>query len=318
MSKILITGVSGFVGSYLAELLLLQKNVELYGSYLSEASLKNIAHIQEKIQLIQLDLQDKKKVEEVIASIQPDYIFHLAALSSPGDSFDNGEEVIVNNIVTEIHVLDAVRQKNLTKCKILIVSSGDVYGIASKKNVPMDENTEFMPGNPYAVSKIAQDFVALQYFLSYKMNIVRVRPFNHIGPRQSPSFVVASFAKKIAEIEKGHEPIITVGNLESKRDFTDVRDVVRAYSLVIDKGIVGDVYNIGSGVSYTIKEILEKLLSLTTHTITIQKDLSLYRPSDSLDKICNNAKVKKITGWTPKISLEDSLKDTLDYWRHIV
>lgn len=318
MSKILITGISGFVGSYLAELFLTQKNAELYGSYLTVASLTNIVHIQDKIKLIQLDLQDKKKVEEVIAKIAPDYIFHLAALSSPGDSFNNAEEVIVNNIVTEIHVLDAVRQKNLTKCKILIVSSGDVYGIASKKNVPMDENTELMPGNPYAVSKIAQDFVALQYFLSYKMNIVRVRPFNHIGPRQSPGFVVAAFAKKIAEIEKGEKPIISVGNLESKRDFTDVRDVVRAYSLVIDKGVVGDVYNIGSGVSYTIQEILEKLLSQTSQKVTIQKDASLYRPSDSLDKICDNTKVTKITGWIPRISLEDSLKDTLDYWRNIV
>jgi len=176
-----------------------------------------------------------------------------------------------------------------------------------------------MPTNPYAVSKIAQDFLGLQYFLSYGLKIVRVRPFNHIGPRQSPRFVVPSFAKQIAEIEKGKkENILHVGNLSSRRDFTDVRDMVAAYLLSLEKGDLGDVYNIGSGVSRQISKMLDMLLSLSSKKIDVEIDKSLFRPKDDPELVCDKSKFTKQTGWEPKIEIEKTLKDTLDYYRNIV
>lgn len=317
MLKIFITGATGFAGSHLVEHFL-TKNVTIYGTFLFESSLQNISHVKNKITLIHLDLLDKKKVEETINDIKPDQIFHLAAMSDTGDSFDNAEEFITNNVISQIHLLDSVRKSGLEKTKILIVSSADMYGIVKKEDLPIDEETVFMPTNPYAVSKITQDFMGLQYFLSYKMNIIRARPFNHIGPRQSPQFAVSSFAKKIAEAEKRQEDFITVGNLEPKRDFTNVQDIAKAYDLLMQKGKVGEVYNIGSGVSFSMKEILEKLLSMSTKKIQVKRDDSLYRPVDSLERVCDNRKIKNVTGWKPTIPLETSLKNTLDYWRAMV
>ena len=184
-------------------------------------------------------------------------------------------------------------------------------------DLPIGEETEIRPVNPYAVSKVACDFLGLQYFLSYKLPIVRVRPFNHIGPRQSPSFVVAAFAKKIAEIEKNKiPPVIKVGNLSPKRDFTDVRDTVWGYQLLIEKGEPGEVYNIGSGRSYEIKYILDTLLSFSDKKITIETDSALMRPVDVPELVCDNSKIKKVTGWEPKIPIEQTLRETLDYWRN--
>ena len=182
----------------------------------------------------------------------------------------------------------------------------------------MDENTAFRPTNTYAVSKIAQDFLGLQYYISYRLKIIRVRPFNHIGPRQSAGFVVSDFAKKIADIEKGRmDPILRVGNLQAKRDFTDVRDMVRAYNFLIEKGEFGEVYNIGSGVSYSISEILDILLSFSKIKIKVEIDHSLLRPEDAQDRLCDNKKFVELTDWKPSIPIEKSLKDTLDYWRNI-
>lgn len=175
------------------------------------------------------------------------------------------------------------------------------------------------PNNPYSLSKLFQDELGLQYFMSYKMDIIRARPFNHIGPRQSPYFAVPTFAKKIAEIEKGkNPPVIKVGNLDTKRDFTDVRDMVRAYALLMEKGQAGDVYNIGSGNSYLIKDVLDMLISLSTVKIEIQQDPSLLRPTDNPELRADSSKIHNLTGWKPEINLEQSLKDTLDYYRNIV
>lgn len=317
--KVLITGVTGFAGSFLAEYL--DKSTEdiLYGTYLTEDSLQNVENDKDRLTSIKINLLDENEVQKLIDSEKPDFIYHLAALTSPSDSFRNPGNTITNNINAQINVLEAVKNSGLFSTRILIVSSADIYGAVSKKDIPIDEDTPLNPTNPYSVSKIAQDYLGLQYFLSYKMPIVRVRPFNHIGPRQSPAFVVASFAKQIAEIEKGQKkPVIGVGNLETKRDFTDVRDMVRAYVSVIKKGKAGDVYNIGSGVSYKISEILEKLLDLSKKTIEVKEDKSLFRPLDIPDRVCNYQKVKKQTGWEPEISIDDTLRSTLDYWREVV
>ena len=319
MKKILITGITGFAGSYLAEYLLSAKKYEISGTYLLEESLSNVEYAKGKINLIKADLSREKSVFKIIKDESPYIIFHLASLTSPSDSYKNPTQTLTNNISLEVNLLEAVRRYNLFNTKILVVSSADIYGLVKEKDLPIDEQTPLMPTSPYSVSKIAQDFLGLTYFLSYKLKIVRVRPFNHIGPRQSSNFVVSSFAKQIAEIEKGkRKPVLHVGNLETKRDFTNVEDMVRAYVLAIEKGKYGEVYNIGSGISYKISDILNKLVSMSKASIKIEKDEALSRPSDNPNLVCNADKFMQLTGWKPQISIETTLKDTLDYWRNII
>lgn len=319
MKKVLITGITGFAGSYLAEHLLSSNKYDISGTYLFEESLNNVELAKDKLNLIKADLSEEKTVFKIIEDVSPDIIFHLAALTSPADSFKNPTITLTNNISLQVNLLEAVRKYNLLNTKILITSSADIYGQVAKEDLPIDEQTPLMPTNPYSVSKIAQDFLGLSYFLSYKLNIVRVRPFNHIGPRQSPNFVVSSFAKQIAEIEKGKkEPILHVGNLETKRDFTDVRDMVAAYVLAIEKGKDGEIYNIGSGTSYEISDILNKLISKSLSKIKVEKDETLFRPGDTPNLICDARKFTELTGWKPQISVDKTLEDTLDYWRNII
>lgn len=317
--KVLITGATGFAGSHLAEELLKNKNVKVFGTYLSEKSLENIQVIKDSLQLHKLDLTMKERVISLVNTIKPDVIYHLAALSAVGTSFNKPLETIINNVAAQLHILEAVRETNLPSCRILIISSADVYGKVDQKDIPVDEETRFNPSNTYAVSKITQDFLALQYFNSFKCDIVRARPFNHIGPRQTSGFVVADFAKKIAEIEKGiSKPELLVGNLTPKRDFTDVRDMVKAYILLMEKGESGEAYNIGSGNSYRISDILERLLSFSRVKISFLVDQSLVRQEDVPDRRCDNTKIKELTGWEAKIPIGQTLKETLDYWRVIV
>lgn len=319
MKKVLITGISGFAGSFLAEYLLKQGKYEVVGTYLSETHLSNLSAIRNNIHLSQVDLSKRDQVMKVVSSILPDCVVHLAALTSPADSFRDPSRVMQNNIAAELHVLEAVRENNIADSKILIVSSAEIYGRVREDELPIDEETPFRPVSPYAVSKITQDYLGFQYYLSYGLPVVRIRPFNHIGPRQSPQFVVASFAKQIAEAEKGvSEPLIKVGNLEAKRDFTDVRDMVRVYALLLEKGEAGEAYNVGSGVSYKISDILSKLLSFSTKEIKVKTDSSRFRASDIKDLVCDLQKVSKLTGWKPEIPIDATLKDTLDYWRNIV
>jgi len=318
MKKILITGASGFVGSYLVKELIKNPDVEIYGTYLSDKSLASLTELTSKIKLAKVDLMNARDVLEIIEQIKPDEIYHLAALTSAKVSFENPQEVMVNNIVGQLNIFEAIRKLNL-QTRIMIISSAEVYGIVSESDLPIDEDTKLNPANPYAVSKIAQDFMALQYYNSYKLNVLRVRPFNHIGPGQSDQFATSAFAKKIAEIEKGmREPILTVGNLESKRDFTDVKDVIRAYILLMEKGQPGDVYNIGSGKSHKMSEVLDMLLSFSTTPIKVEVDPSLLRPTDNPNLICDNMKISGLTGWQPEIPLEKTLQDILEYWRGFI
>lgn len=319
VKKVLITGISGFAGSFLADFLLTNREYEVSGTYLSQASLVNLKQNREKLHLFHVNLTNQEETMLVVEKAKPDFIFHLAAIPAVGASFDRPAETITNNITAQLTVLEAVRKIGLSECKILVVSSADMYGRVSEKELPIDEKTNFYPTNAYAVSKIAQDFLGLQYFLSYDLCVIRARPFNHMGPRQSTGFVIADFAQKIAKIEKGKmEPVLRVGNLESKRDFTDVRDIVCAYTLLVEKGQFGEAYNIGSGTSYKINDILTKLLSFAKVKISVEQDEALFRPKDSLDRVCNNSKFVALTGWKPTIPLEKTLQETLDYWRDIV
>jgi GDP-4-dehydro-6-deoxy-D-mannose reductase len=190
-----------------------------------------------------------------------------------------------------------------------------VYGLVKEEDLPINENTPFMPTNPYAVSKITQDYLGVMYHFTHKLNIVRVRPFNHVGPGQAPTFVISAFAKKIVDIEKGKETVMKIGNLNSKRDFTDVRDMVKAYLLALEKGEVGEVYNLGSGKSYQISEILNKMIGMSNAEIKTEEDLSLMMPSDDPELLCDASKFMNLTGWKTEIPIEKTLQDTLDYWR---
>jgi len=317
MIKVFITGVAGFAGGFLCEHILKVGGFEVFGTYLSDEQLKYSSHIKDKVKLRKLNLLDAGATYNLVKEVNPDYVFHLAAITSPSASFENPSETITNNIEAQVNLLEAIRKTGINP-STLIVSSADAYGAVDKENLPIDENTPFRPVNPYAVSKIAQDFLGLQYFLSYGLKIIRVRPFNHIGPRQSPRFVVSYFAQQIAQIEKGgKENVIKVGDLSTKRDFTDVRDMMAAYLLALQKGEAGQVYNIGRGISYRISEILDKLLSLSSVKIKVEIDKSLFRPKDEPELRCDNRSFVKKTGWEPKIDIEKTLKDTLDYFRNI-
>jgi GDP-4-dehydro-6-deoxy-D-mannose reductase len=316
--KILITGISGFAGNHLAHALSSSSDVSIAGTYLSEKDLGALSDIKSSLTLEQVNLLENEAVSKLISSYKPDVVYHLAALTSAAESFKNPVGTFSNNVSAQLNVLNAIKEAQLNT-KILIVSSAEVYGAVSTDHIPTSEDTPFRPTNPYAVSKVAQDLFGLQYFLSYKLPIIRVRPFNHIGPYQSPQFAIASFAKKIAEIEKKKiDPVLTVGNLQTKRDFTDVRDIVKAYILAIEKGVVGEVYNIGSDVSYSMEEILQKLLSLSSVKIEIKQDTALLRPNDTPQLLCNSTKFRTLTGWKPEIDLTTTLTDTVNYWRNMV
>lgn len=316
MKKAFVTGLTGFVGTHLATHLL-ENNFSVTGTYLTEESASRF-ELKDKVELQQLDLLDGEKTLSVLSSTKPDYIFHLAALSSPRESFKYPKKTFENNISSQLNLFEAVKKLEMPEVRILIVSSAEVYGHVDQENIPIDEETPLNPTNPYAVSKIAQDFLGLQYFQSDNLKIVRVRPFNHTGPGQSPAFVIPAFAKRIVEIEKGKEKMMSVGNLTSKRDFTDVRDMVKAYVLALEKGKTGDVYNLGSGKSYLISDILGAMKGMAKKDIKTEEDPALMMPSDDPELRCDPSKFMHLTGWKTVIPIEKTLQDTLDYWRNQV
>jgi len=314
MKKALITGIAGFAGSHLSEFLLSQ-NIAVSGFYLPSHSVENVDHIKDKINLIACDLLNNKDVEDEVFRIKPDYVFHLAAFASPAQSFINPRQTLENNIVGQLNLLESL-VKTKSHAKILVVGSADEYGNVDPEDLPITEDTPLAPPSPYAVSKVAQDLLGLQFFLHHNLNIVRVRPFNHIGPRQSPHFVVSAFASQIADLETKGGGTIRVGNLETWREFTDVRDMVRAYLLTLEKAKVGSVYNIGTGKPIKIAQILKISLSFSKVKIKVVIDKKLYRPVDIVKIYCDSSKFRKETGWMPKINIEKTLSDTIDYERN--
>lgn len=313
--RALVTGASGFAGSHLCEYLLTQPGWEVYALSFPGWPTTHLEPIRAQIVLLSGDLMVAEWVERTLAEIRPDVVFHLAAQSSPSASLVDPAGTLVNNIVAQVNLFQAILKARLDPV-VLVVGSGDEYGLVRPDEVPVDEDTPLRPANPYAVSKIAQDFLGLQYFLSHRLRAVRVRPFNHIGPRQAPVFVTADWAQQIAEIEAGlRPPIVRVGNLQARRDFTDVRDMVRAYHLAVTLGEPGEVYNLGSGRAYPVREVLNALLAMSRVPVQVEVDPQRLRPSDIPVIACDSTRFRRRTGWEPRIPLEDSLRDILDYWR---
>lgn len=305
--KALITGIDGFVGYYLTNHLLEQGD-EVIGTTISP-DYKN-----EDVAVYQMNLLDEKSVEEVIKQTKPDVIYHLAGQSAVGLSWEKPALTMSINVNGTLHLLDAVR-KHTSKTKVLIIGSSDQYGPIKKDECPIKETRPLKPVSPYGISKMTQEQIASLYVSSYGLNIIMVRAFNHIGPRQGKNFVVADFASKIAEIEKGADPIIRVGNLDAYRDFTDVRDIVNGYYLLMLKGKIGEIYNIGSGKAIQIKHILEELIALSPVNITVVTDEAKLRPIDVPLVVCDHTKLVKDTLWQPQLNIKQTLQDTLDFWR---
>ncbi|MBC7242762.1 MAG: GDP-mannose 4,6-dehydratase [Anaerolineae bacterium] len=311
--KALITGITGFVGSHLAEYLLEVPAWEVAGTFYHQPD--HIEHLRSRVCLFRADLSRPEEAQAVLEEYRPDCIFHLAAQSLTARSHQDPWQTLETNIRMQLNVLEGVRRLNLP-ARLLVVGSGEEYGLVQPEELPIREEQPFRPLNPYAVSKITQDMLGLQYHLSYGLDVVRVRPFNHIGPRQRLGFVAPDFAHQIAEAEAGRrEPVIRVGNLDVSRDFSDVRDVVRAYYLAVVKGEAGEVYNIGSGQARSIRELLEGLLRLSTIPLRCEESPAQARPVDIPCIRADFSKFHARTGWKPEIPFEQSLKDILDYWR---
>ncbi len=313
--KVLITGMTGFAGSHLADYCLSRGGLEVYGMVRWRSRTENIEHLQGKVELVECDLRDATSTRGVIEDIRPDYIFHLAAQSYVPTSWHAPSESLTTNVIGQLNIFEAVRKMGL-KCRIQVACSSEEYGMVHESELPIKEDNPLRPLSPYAVSKVGQDLLAYQYHMSYKMDVVRTRGFNHTGPRRGPVFVVSDFAKQIADIEKGlREPVMYTGNLEASRDFSDVRDIVRAYFLSLEKGKPGEVYNICAEKAWTIRDMLDKLLSLTDAKIEVKQDPSRMRPSDVPRLLGDCSKFRADTGWKPEIPFDTTLQDTLDFWR---
>ncbi len=342
--KVLITGITGFAGSHLAEYLLERGDVEVYGACRWRSRLDNLSDLARQgrlnlrgvdalvsseaelraivdphgVNLLQGDMADPYQMKTLIETVKPDRIFHLAAQSFVPTSWSAPAESFTINTVGQIHLFEAIRAVGIDPL-IQIAGSSEEYGLVHPDEVPIKESNPFRPLSPYAVSKVAQELLAYQYHQSYKLKTVVTRGFNHTGPRHGPVLSCSSFARQIAEIEaEVSQPVLYVGDLTTKRDWVDVRDVVRGYWLALEKGIPGEVYNIGSGTTRTIQSMLDILLSLSPVEVEVRKDPSRLRPSDVLILWADDSKFRAQTGWEPQIPFEQTMLDLLNDWRERV
>ena len=344
--RVLITGVTGMAGSHLAEYILANHpEVELYGMCRWRSRMDNLADLADqgklntrplegrvttpemlaehseadKLNLVYGELNDFLAMHTVIAAVRPDRIFHLAAQSFVPASWSAPAETLQTNVIGQVHLFEAVRTAGLDPL-IHVAGSSEEYGLVYPDELPIKETNPLRPLSPYAVSKVAQENLAWQYHKSYGLRTVVTRGFNHEGPRRGEVFVTSSFAKLIALIECGlkNPPVLYVGDLSSERDWTDARDMARAYWLVSEHGIAGEVYNLGSGVRRSVKEMLALLLTMTEGHIEVQQDPARLRPSDVRVLQADSSKFRALTGWRPEIPFERMMRDSLDWWRRQV
>ncbi|NCN03698.1 MAG: NAD-dependent epimerase/dehydratase family protein [Candidatus Pacebacteria bacterium] len=308
---ILITGGTGFAGSHLVELLKEKKEHNIHVTSHSGRD-QFVSTLIDEQNIHKVDLTDKKETEDLIKAIQPDQIYHLASISSVGDSFENAQSVLNNNINLQLNLLNAVKDF-APQARVLAITSADQYEMSTK---PLSEDSPIAPINPYGVSKATQDMLAGIY-ANLKLDIIRARPFNHIGERQQSNFAVPAFASQIAKVEKNKQSSLQVGNLNAIRDFTDVKDMVRAYLLLMQKGESGQVYNIGSGHGLKVSDILENLVRLAKVKVTVKLDPARMRPADNPFIVADNTKIAAL-GWSPKIPIDKTLERTLNYFRNSI
>jgi len=321
INKVLITGITGFVGSHLADYILANfPEVQILGLARWRSPTDNIRHVLDKITLEFGDLSDLPSLKTVLSKEKPDVIFHLAAQSYVPFSFSSPIVTLNTNIIGTCHLLEAVKELKFSSEYdpiIHICSSSEVYGQVKENEVPIRESNPFRPSSPYAVSKVGEDMLAFQYWLSWKIKTIRTRMFTHTGPRRGEVFASSTFAKQIAAIEAGlAPPVVKVGNLDSVRTFLDARDAVKAYWMLVNKCPPGEVYNIGGVETMTVGDMLNKLLRLSkVKNITVEVDPSRLRPSDVTLQIPCIDKFVAATGWKPETKFDKTLENLLDYWR---
>jgi GDP-4-dehydro-6-deoxy-D-mannose reductase len=316
--RILITGITGFVGSHLAEMAL-ARGADVVGSVRWRSKTEHIEHIRDRLTLVESDLRDVLSVRTVLEQARPDWIIHLAAQSFVHASWSTPVETFTTNVVSQMNLFEAMRQLG-SKARFLVIGSSEEYGLVHPDELPVRESNALRPLSPYAVSKVAQDLMGWQYFKSYGMHIVRSRAFNHTGPRRGDTFATSNFAKQVAEIEAGRrEPVVHVGDLKPTRDFSDVRDIIQGYWLLLERGAPGEVYNLCSGVDWSIERVLNFFIERSrARNIEVRQDPARLRPSDVPVLRGSAEKAERAVGWRPAIPLEKTLTDLLEYWRQRV
>ena len=309
--RALVIGAGGFAGHYLLEELT-KSSDEIYATKLPNETITGTT-----AKILDLDITNVEAVFSLFEEIRPDCVYHLAAQSSAALSWKRPQLTMSINVIGALNVLEAIRALNL-KSRVLLIGSGEEYGNVLPAEIPIKESTMVRPANIYAVSKLTQNLLGGLYLKAYGMDIISVRAFNHIGPMQADIFVASDFCKQVAMIEKSRkEPVISVGNLSAIRDFTDARDVVKAYTLLMSKGISGKTYNVGGGTVCKISELLDRILKLSSVQIKVEIDQSRLRPIDTPEISADISELKKDTGWTPSKTLDETLLDTLEYWRKL-
>lgn len=300
--KALVTGSEGFVGQYL------KAELEAHGYEVTGLDL------QDKPQTLKVDLLDAEATMTAVESVMPDAVFHLAGQANVSLSWKIPAKTMEINIVAAVNLMEAVR-KYCPECKVVLVGSSDEYGNLREKGRLVSEETPVQPMTPYAISKIAQEQMGQAYARAYGLKICMTRSFNHGGAGQKPGFMIPDFAQEIVKAERGEADAVCVGNLTSRRDFTHVKDIVRAYRLIAEKGKPGEIYNVGSGMTYSAKEVLDKLIGMARCPIVVKQDPGKMRPSDTPVVCCDNGKLKRDTGWIPEAGLDEILRDTLNWYR---
>lgn len=308
--RALVTGIGGFAGRYLLRHLSSQGDEVLGLARAGDAS-----DLPEDLPLFSANLLDREAVDHAVRSAKPDVVYHLAALSSTLDSLADPWATVGNNLQAQMNLLESlVRQA--PAARVLVISSSEVYGRVEAHHLPTGEDAPIRPFTPYALSKVGQDAMGYMYFAQRGVPVVRVRPFSHTGPGQDARFAIPNFARQVAEIEAGlREPVVRVGNLDVERDFTDVRDMVRAYHLAATLGQPGEVYNIGSGQPVRLADALDHLISLIRVAVRVEVDAGLLRPADVPRQWADSTTFHRLTGWAPRIAWDQTLQDTLNDWR---
>ena len=309
----MVTGATGFIGSHLSEFLL-KKGHEVHGTVWDENELKNVETIRDEINLLECDIRNEARVAEIIDQIKPERIFHLAAQSFPTVSWDEPARTLETNVLGTSHLFEAVK-KHSPNAVVLVACSSAEYGFVTEAEVPVSEDHVLLPLHPYGVSKVAQDLLSYQYFKNFGIKSLRARIFNTTGPKKTND-VCSDFTKMTVEIEKGKASGMRVGNLEAKRDITDVADVINALWLLTEKGVQGEVYNVCSSRALRIRDVLDMAIANSTVKIDVEVDPSKLRPTDEPIIMGDNTKIRETCGWVPVITMEETLRTMLDYWRN--